>query len=209
MMICSLCKANAEYFYSRLEKEYFFCHQCFSISMGIQNRMNANQEKAHYEKHLNDVHDKGYQQFVSPIVNAILDQFKAEHRGLDFGSGTAPVITKMLRDQKYQVVGYDLYFENKPELLAQKYDYIACCEVMEHFYNPKKEFEILFNMLLTEGKLFCKTSLYDEKESFGTWYYKNDLTHVFFYHKKTIEWIAKNIGFSSYIIEEDLITFIK
>ena len=208
-MKCTLCNDSLHHFYTRLKKEYYFCSQCFSISMGVHNRMNATDEKSHYEKHENDVDDAGYQKFVSPIVEAILKQFKPHHHGLDFGSGTAPVITKMLQNQNYHVVPYDHYFENKPELLTETYNYIACCEVMEHFYDPKKEFVMLAKMLKPNGKLFCKTTLYSEKVSFDSWYYKNDLTHVFFYHEKTIAWISKNLGFSGYLIEEKLITFIK
>lgn len=208
-MKCTLCEEPLQHFYSRLNKEYYYCGGCFSISMGQDCRLDSLQEKSHYEKHQNDVNDHGYQNFVSPIVNAIKNQFSENHLGLDFGSGTAPVITKMLQDIHYNIQSYDFYFENNQALLNQKYDYIACCEVMEHFYDPKKEFEKLASMLLPNGKLFCKTSLYSEQINFDSWYYKNDLTHVFFYHEKTIAWIAKEFNFSNYIIEDKLITLIK
>jgi SAM-dependent methyltransferase len=208
-MKCTLCDEPLNHFYTRLKKEYYHCGNCFSISMGENCRMDSYSEKSHYEKHENDVYDLGYQNFVSPIVNAIVSQFSKTHHGLDFGSGTAPVITKMLQDLEYNILPYDFYFANHPKLLEKKYDYIACCEVMEHFYHPKKEFEMLAKMLKPNGKLFCKTSLYSEQINFDSWYYKNDLTHVFFYHEKTIAWIAKEFNFKSYLIENKLITFTK
>ncbi len=51
------------------------------------------------------------------------------------------------------------------------------------------------------------THLYDENIDFEKWYYKNDPTHVFIYQEKTIEYIAKEFGFSSFCIENRLITF--
>ena len=30
---------------------------------------------------------------------------------------------------------------------------------------------------------------------FSTWWYKNDLTHVFIFQEKTFEWIKKELGF--------------
>jgi hypothetical protein len=51
------------------------------------------------------------------------------------------------------------------------------------------------------------TDIYNENIDFHKWYYKNDLTHVFIYHKKTIEWIKNNIGFDDVFIDERLIVF--
>ena len=82
-------------------------------------------------------------------------------------------------------------------------------EVIEHFHHPKKEFELLFNLLKPGGKLYCKTDLFSESKNFDSWGYKNDPTHVFFYHQKSILWIQKNIGFTSVKIDGRLIVFEK
>ena len=39
--------------------------------------MNDESEEKHYRFHNNDVEDKGYQNFVSPITNGILTDFTA------------------------------------------------------------------------------------------------------------------------------------
>ena len=78
---------------------------------------------------------------------------------------------------------------------------------MEHFYHPKKEFELLSSLLQPKGKLYCMTDLWDKSIDFHKWYYKNDQTHVFIYHEETIRWIQKEIGFSKVTISERLITF--
>jgi len=170
-------------------------------------RPDREKEKLRYEEHINNVEDKGYQKFVSPITLAILKDFFPVHKGLDFGAGTGPVIAKILTNNNYSIQLYDPFFHNHPELLNHKYNYIVCCEVMEHFYHPKKEFELLYNLLQPNGKLYCMTDLWDENIDFHKWYYKNDKTHVFIYTKDTIHWIQKEIGFSDVTIAGRLVTF--
>ena len=170
-------------------------------------RPNSETEKLRYEEHINDVENEGYRKFVSPITSAILNDFLPTDKGLDFGAGTGPVISKILNDNNFSIVQYDPFFHNYPNLLNAKYNYIACCEVMEHFYHPKKEFKLLQNLLQPNGKIYCMTDLYDESIDFHKWYYKNDQTHVFIYHKNSINWIQKKIGFSDVTIDGRLITF--
>jgi arylsulfatase A-like enzyme len=117
-------------------------------------------------------------------------------------------IAKVLKDNNYNIALYDPFFHNIPELLEDKYDYIVCCEVIEHFHNPKKEFTLLKKLLKKGAQLYCMTDLYDESNDFHNWYYKNDLTHVFIYHKNTILWIQQEFGFSDVKISGRLISFI-
>ena len=208
-MKCPLCSSPSSHFYTDKHREFYFCTNCFSVFLDDKNYVSEIDEQNHYELHNNDVNDPGYQQFVSPIVEAVKKDFTRKHKGLDFGCGTGPVITKMLRDEGFSIVEYDPFFANHKEVLNQKYDYIACCEVIEHFHHPYKEFKKLFDLLLLGGKLYCKTDFFSETRNFDTWYYKNDPTHVFFYHPKTMEWITKNIGFSSFTIEGRVTVFVK
>ena len=204
---CPLCTASGTVFYEFKKLLYFQCSNCSGIFMCKNLRPDSESEKLRYEEHINDVEDKGYQKFVSPITSAILKEFSPADKGLDFGAGTGPVISKMLNDNNFSIVQYDPFFHNYPNLLNTKYNYIACCEVMEHFYHPKKEFKLLRNLLQPNGKLYCMTDLYDESIDFHKWYYKNDQTHVFIYHKNSIHWIQKKIGFSDVTINGRLITF--
>ncbi len=204
---CPLCSSPALFFYKTKIYEYFQCNNCLGIFIDAELKPDEKVEKLRYEQHENDVEDKGYQTFVSPISNAIIRDFKTEDEGLDFGAGTAPVISKLLQDKNYNILQYDPYFHDYPELLKKKYDYIACCEVMEHFYNPYKDFKSLKSLLKENGKLYCMTYIYDESIDFKTWNYKDDRTHVFIYHKKTLEWIKEEFGFSDMTIEGRLIVY--
>ena len=204
---CLLCNENATVFWEKPNHLFYKCDTCQGIFRPKHTFFDASSEKHHYEQHNNDVTDLGYQKFVEPIVNAILKDFSPKDKGLDFGSGTGPVISKMLREKDYQVENYDIFFENVPERLKQKYNYISCCEVMEHFHHPLQEFELLHAMLLPKGKLFCKTELFKNQVPFENWYYKNDLTHVFIYQEATLHWIKNKLLFAKVEVKDKVIVF--
>jgi hypothetical protein len=205
--ICPLCNSTATVFCEKPEHLFYKCNVCEGIFRPAFTYLTSEEEKAHYKLHNNDVNDVRYQHFVSPIVNAVLHDFTAEAKGLDFGSGTGPVIAKMLTDKGYQVQNYDLFFANELSLLKEKYNYVSCCEVMEHFHYPYQEFELLKNLLLPNGKLYCKTAVYNNQTPFENWYYKDDFTHVFIYQPQTLEWIQKNLRFSKVSVYDKLIVF--
>ncbi|OWP87414.1 methyltransferase [Flavobacterium covae] len=206
---CPLCNAHTQAFHQIKNRDYFQCTNCQAILLHPEQYMTAQDEEKHYRFHNNDVTDAGYLHFVSPITQGILHDFSPSHSGLDFGAGTGSAVSKVLNDNGYAIVSYDPFFHPYPEVLAKTYDYIACCEVIEHFHHPAKEFELLHHLLIPKGKLYCMTHLYDPSIDFNKWYYKNDTTHVFMYQKETIRWIAQSFGFSDFDIINRLIIFTK
>jgi|SRR5690554_5246498 len=204
-MQCSLCSSKTNFFSKERNRDYYHCPNCDGILMDPENYLSSLEEKACYEEHNNDVNDIRYQNFVSPIVNGVIKHYNKTHRGLDFGAGPGPVITKLLRDIGYNIYLYDPYFYNNQSLLKSKYDYIVCSEVAEHFYSPKEEFAFLRTLLKEKGSLFIMTSLYSNSINFNTWHYKNDPTHVFFYSKKTMEFIKGKYDFKNIKIKNNLI----
>ncbi|WP_405207632.1 class I SAM-dependent methyltransferase [Aquimarina sp. LLG6339-5] len=208
-MNCALCGSETVEFSVTEKRVYYRCTHCDGIGMDPSYFLSNIDEKNRYDTHNNDVTDVGYQNFVSPIVNSIIKEYKKKHKGLDFGSGSGPVITSMLRNIGYNITTYDPFFDPNPKALDQTYDYIACCEVMEHFYNPNQEFKLLHSLLQKKGSLYCKTYLYNESIDFNSWWYKNDPTHVFFYTQKTLNWIKTNYHFNDLSVSDKLICFKK
>jgi SAM-dependent methyltransferase len=206
---CPLCSGTTDLIYKHKKQIYFICRVCRGISIDKSLLPGPEKEKERYLQHNNDIEDKGYQSFVFPVIEAVTRDFKVHDKGLDFGAGTGPVVSKLLRDKGYDISLYDPFFHNHPELLTREYDYIVCCEVAEHFHHPGKEFDLLKRMLAPGGKIYCLTLIYDESIDFSTWPYKNDLTHVFIYMEETFAWIKENIGFSCIMIEKRLITISK
>jgi len=206
--ICPLCETPSEFFYEDTQR-YYKCPKCYALFVADEQLPDEKSEKERYELHDDDTEDAGYRKFVSPITKNIQKDFTQKERGLDFGAGTSQIITKVLQEAGYDIASYDPYFHNYPELLEKKYDYIASCEVIEHFYHPKKEFHLLRSMLEEGGKLYLMTHIYDEKIDFASWYYKNDPTHVFLYTKETFKYIQETYSFKELCISKRMIIFTK
>ena len=201
-MNCPLCH---NYLNLRIDKEFFHCTRCRALVKDRVLLLSTSAEKERYLAHNNDLNDINYQTFTSPITQFILKNFQPHHIGLDFGAGSGPVISEMLKKQAYQVKQYDPYFSNNPDLLEKRYDYIFACEVVEHFYHPKKEFKKLRKMLRPGGALVLMTHLYSDQILFKNWYYRKDPTHVFIYTGPTFNYIRKEFGFKNLEIQERLI----
>jgi len=205
-MNCPLCKQFGAPFYN---EGFYTCSNCAGIYKNKKDYLCESSEISRYREHNNDVNDKGYQDFVFPITNYVLTNFKPSHSGLDFGCGTAPVISKLLDDNGYTIHQFDPFFSNNVSLLNRTYDYIVCCEVIEHFQKPDQEFELLHSMLKPDGMLICMTHIFDETIDFRNWYYRNDPTHVFIYRNETIAFIADAYRFTNIEIHNRLIVFKK
>lgn len=204
---CPLCGSSLVFFNHARKRDYLRCMGCDSIVMDTKHHLSLDDEKARYLEHNNDVEDLGYQGFVAPIVETVFEHYNIDHKGLDFGAGTGPVIAKLLKDKDYQIEFYDPFFAKDERLLQQSYDYVIACEVVEHFYKPNQEFKLLKSLLKEGGKLILMTVLYDDSIQFSSWHYKNDQTHVFFYTKKALDYIQRTFGFSKLSINGRLIIF--
>ncbi len=202
---CRLCGSTSRLFSKERDRVYYSCKNCSAVFMSPASFVRIEDEKKRYTEHNNDVEDSGYQKFVQPIVLGVQQEYGKEQRGLDFGSGTGPVVTKLLTDIGYKLELYDPFFCDRKEVLLQKYDFIVCCEVIEHFRFPYKEFKLLRSLLNPGGTLYCMTDLYSEDINFKRWYYKDDPTHVFFYHKDTFNWIKSEFRFSFLKVDSRLV----
>lgn len=207
MELCPLCNGLSGTFCTIKKKAYYQCPDCRGIFLERHHLPGEDEEITRYKEHDNDVNDKRYQEFVSPVVSAVLRDFLPAHTGLDFGAGTGPVISKMLQDNNFRIAQYDPFFHNNPGLLQDRYDYIISCEVIEHFHRPAKEFDLLRSLLRHKGKLYCMTDIYREDMNFKRWYYKDDPTHVFFYMEETLVFIKESFGFSELEVHDRLIIF--
>lgn len=175
--------------------------------MDPEQRPCAEDEEKRYRQHNNDVNDPRYQQFVSPLVDKVLQKYDQNHYGLDFGAGPGPVVSKLLGEKGISMALYDPFFWNDRSVFNKKYHFIICCEVIEHFRQPVREFILLKNLLQPSGSIYCMTEILSNKTDFMQWYYKNDPTHLFFYRYQTLLWIKNKLGFSNLTINNRVIHF--
>lgn len=205
-MICTLCSSEL---INKKDEYYFHCDTCKALVKDEKYYITAEEEKARYQTHNNDVNDLGYQNFTMPITNYVIEKFLVDQKGLDFGSGTGPVISSMLMKKGFDIVQYDPFFAPNHTLLSDHYDYIFSCEVFEHFHHPKKEIAKLLSILKRNGSLLIMTMLYNDNIDFRGWNYRNDDTHVFIYRKETIEYIAEEWNLEIDVLTDRLIVLRK
>lgn len=207
---CLLCNSRAEYLSLFRGKQYYRCSHCLSVMMDPQQFLGPAEEKSRYDQHNNDVNDPGYRNFVRPLVDKIEERHGAIETGLDFGAGSGPVAAVMLRERGYKEIElYDPYYHSDRSVFNRHYHFIICSEVIEHFHRPAESFELLSSLLRPGGSLFCLTALYDQDIDFEKWYYKNDPTHVFFYHCRALHWIKQEYNFTDLEMEDRIIRFKK
>ena len=161
-MNCTICSTSipTQLYHIHIEREnqrYYRCINCHSIAMHPEDYLSREKEKARYLTHNNDVNDTRYQMFVSPVVQAITTHTNKNHIGLDYGAGTGPVITKLLRDKGYSMTTYDPFFIPNVNALSNTYDFIVCCEVAEHFHKPQWEIKKFYKLL--NKAVFCLLKL--------------------------------------------------
>ncbi len=195
---CPLCKTTSSSYFTNA---FFRCPSCDGIFRNPELILSPEAEKNRYTLHNNDPDDPGYRKFVSPLVSAIVDHIPPGSHGLDFGAGPGPVVSAVLREKGFHTDLYDPFFHPDAQLLKRTYDFVFCCEVIEHFCKPANEFPRLLSLIRPGGSLFCMTHIHTDDIPFPTWYYKNDETHVFFYRVKTFHTLSHMFGFTSCSID--------
>ena len=199
MAQCPLCsELISQVFCSRpTGEDYYECPSCGMIHLDSHFYMSAKEEKARYQLHENIPGDEGYLNFLKRLAEPLVEKLAPKSHGLDYGAGPGPVLAEYLTSQGYPTAVYDPFFHPEKKVLTEQYDFVTCTEAAEHFFNPFKEFEQLFGLLKPGGYLGIMTEFaYSDitPEVFLKWYYARDPSHVCFYKKETLEFIARRWG---------------
>ncbi len=198
MSSCPLCLgADTCAFLEKDARLYHACRGCELRFVDPLHRPSPEAEQARYLLHRNDVHDPGYRAFVRPLFEAIQARVPPGAAGLDFGCGPASALGHMLESAGFALRRFDPFFHPDRASLAQSYDFVAACEVIEHLFAPQAELERLRGLLRPGGWLAAMTLLWTPEVDFARWHYRRDPTHVAFYSAATFRWIAAHFGFAA------------
>jgi 2-polyprenyl-3-methyl-5-hydroxy-6-metoxy-1,4-benzoquinol methylase len=173
------------------------------VFVDAQNYLSKQKEKEVYDLHQNCAEDLGYRRFLNKLIEPLTQKLSAGAQGLDFGCGPGPTISVMMAQKNIVVENYDIFYANYPQLLKQSYDFITCTEVVEHLHKPHEIFSLFSSMIKPNGLLGIMTKRVINHESFINWHYKNDPTHVCFYHELSFKYIAEQWGYNLEIINSD------
>lgn len=210
-MPCPLCKIKESraLFYQDMQREYHRCRVCCLISVPPSQLPSKEFEKREYDKHQNSPDDLGYRQFLSRLFTAVQRKINPHSQGLDFGSGPGPTLSVMFEEAGHKMSLFDPFYAADKGVLTKQYEFITASEVVEHLHDPARDLSLLWSLLKPGGCLGLMTKLALDKEAFSKWHYKNDLTHVCFFSKKTMEWLAEKWKAELLFTGNDVILFQK
>lgn len=192
---CGLCQGqNLKVRVAPPERKYFECSDCGLIALDPALRLSPNEERARYELHTNSTEEIGYKDFLKRMVEPLTKMLTPGMVGLDYGCGPGPTISYIMKESGFKVENFDPFFFPREFSVDDKFDFITCTEVIEHFFEPRIEFERIAKLIKLGGLIGIMTSVYDESIDFDTWWYRKDPTHVSIYQPETLDWIAKHFS---------------
>lgn len=193
--LCPLCLSSKYELFSHSEdRDYLHCQDCDLVYVPKDSLPSLKVEKVKYDQHNNSSEDKGYRDFLDRLLEPMKEFITPNSKGLDFGSGPGPTLSKMFEEDGFDMDIYDYFYANDPTVFENKYDFITTTEVIEHLHEVDMEIKRLWNMLEDGGVLGIMTAFRPKKEKFYSWYYKRDLTHVRFFTPKSFEVLAGKLG---------------
>lgn len=191
------------------DRAYLQCARCHGSFVVFHQLPSAKVEREQYELHENDPDDARYRMFVGHLIDPLLEQLEPGMTGLDFGSGDGPAGAAMLSEAGFPVTCYDPFFRPDRRPLERRYDFIVCCEVVEHFHHPRTEFERLDGLLKPGGLLAVMTAMEYSDIEFAAWHYRRDPTHVAFYKPDTMLQLASDLGWEAMLPSRNVVLFRK
>lgn len=207
---CPLCAniAVTAYYHDKT-RSYLCCSRCQLVFVPRAFHLSPTDERAVYDQHQNNPNDQGYRKFLSRLAEPLLEKLAPNSFGLDFGSGPGPTLSLILEEKGHKVAIYDPFYAPDKQALAGHYDFITSTEVVEHLAVPGEELDRLWGLLKNGGYLGLMTKQVTRRESFDSWHYKNDPTHISFFSKHSFEYLGAKWGSTPIFIGADVILFRK
>ncbi|GAA6168510.1 class I SAM-dependent methyltransferase [Sessilibacter corallicola] len=205
--LCPLCGEATVFFQEDKKRRYFLCHNCSLVHVPAEYQLSNEHEKEEYDKHENSFEDDGYRQFLSRMLTPVLGVISDHSVGMDFGCGPAPVLASMFRDYGHDVSIYDKYYFSDESVFDKKYDFVVTTEVIEHLADPWHQLLKIKRCIKPNGILGVMTKRWLSAERFRGWHYKNDPTHIVFFHEQTFRYLANQWQVNVEFIGSDVVLF--
>lgn len=202
--MCPLCQVSP--LRSFQTNAFLRCENCHLILKTRELWPTLEAERARYQQHQNAPTNKGYLQFLEPVISLAMTEVPPGSRGLDYGSGPNPVLADELKRKGFEMTTYDPFFQPS-EPTDVFFDFVTCTEAIEHFFEPRKELNRIFTLLRPKGVFILMTEQFQEGLTLKDWYYTRDTTHVMFYSPRTLAWIAGQFRKNLHFLNQRLVIF--
>lgn len=114
------------------------------------------------------------------------------------GTDVSSFAVKKCRDKGLRV--YHAKSRQTKEVLKENsFDVVTLQDVLEHFPDPKKEVEKIYQLLKPGGLLFMSTpdiGSFSAKAMGKYWYHYKEAEHLFYFNRKNIKQMLNNLGFT-------------
>src|SRR5690625_2787333 len=100
----------------------------------------------------------------------------------------------MFEEAGHSVAIYDPFYADKPQRLTQRYDFITVSETAEHFFNPREEFDRLWDLQRQNGYLGILPPILEAPERFEQGDCRTDDPDVVFSQKETVCGLAEYLN---------------
>jgi len=193
---CPLCGGVSAPFLSDGGRDYRRCGTCALTFLSAAQHADPARERARYAEHRNAPDDPGYRAFLDRLLAPLTARLAPGAEGLDYGCGPGPAASVMMRERGFPTTDYDPHFAPDAGALSQTYDFVVCTEVLEHLRRPADDLARLDGLLKPGGTLGAMTGVLEDDAAFAGWWYRSDFTHIAFYRKETLGWIARRFGWT-------------
>ncbi len=195
-MECRLCGAVTAPFIAA-PRPYAECPSCGYLQLDEACLPSPERERSRYLLHRNDPADPGYRGWMERFIDsAVLPWARPGGRALDYGSGPEPLMTRLLADRGFEARAWDPYFAPDQSWREGGWDLVVMHEVAEHLAFPGRAFRELAP-LLAPGAAVCVRTRFPpaDRAAFASWWYREDITHVGFFPKRSLELAWSALGF--------------
>lgn len=206
-MHCPLCQhSSCKPFFQDKRREFLHCQHCDLVFVPASQHLQASDEKREYDLHQNLDNDTGYLKFLDRARAPLLKALSPPAVGLDYGSGPNPVLANWLQKDGYEMQYFDPFYAPTPVTPPDTgFDFIISTEAIEHFHVPHKEWSKWMEWLAPNGIIIIMTKRWIDQQRFSQWHYKNDLTHVCFFHVNTFQYLADQHGLQLSVVSNDVV----
>lgn len=189
---CPLCGARSGWRVAVRERSLHGCDGCGLIFAAPADRLTVQEQKERYLLHDNRIEDRDYCNFLTRAIKEAEPFLAPGAKGLDYGCGHGPVLSRLLERRGFAMTDYDPIFFDVP--LEAEYDFVFSTECFEHFEEPAREIPKVLARLKTGGVLTIMTELWGAGTDFNDWYYAADPTHVSFFSEKSLDHLCAAFG---------------
>jgi Methyltransferase domain len=195
---CRLCHGATSFAYktevlAKYDVGYYRCQQCGSL----QTEQPYWLSESYGEATLSIDPGSARRVLDSFILVDIVARLFGCHKLLDFGGNTG-FLCRLLRDQGYDAYSFDRYIASiyAPHFVgcpSEPYDLVSAFEVIEHFANPAKDLDEIFQ---AGPKIVLATTELFSGQPAEWWYLApREGQHVFFYSDNATRRIAAQYGY--------------